>query len=292
MAYPMEQLTTALLDGFAYGMVLFIISVGLTVTMGLMRIINLAHGGFAMIGGYVTAFAVASGWSFLSGTLIGVAVAALAGAAMEMTLFRPLYRKGELSQVLLTFGLVFVITASLTAIFGVNAKPIPVPESLGGLISIGYRSYPVYRLFLIGFGLCLAFGLWLLLDRSSLGARLRASVENQRIARAMGINVNLLFTVTFAFGCGLAALGAVLGAELLPLEPYYALRYIVLFFVVVAIGGLGSLKGSFVAAIVVGLVDTAGKFFLPSVAPYLMFLIAFALLLWRPNGLVSAKSAA
>ena len=288
----MDQLATALLDGIAFGMVLFVISVGLTVTMGLMRIINLAHGAFAMIGGYVTAYAVMSGLSFLTATLIGILVTALIGAVMEMTVFRPLYRKGELSQVLLTFGLVFVITASLTAIFGVNAKPIPVPEPLRGLVSIGYRSYPVYRLFLIGFGLALAFGLWILLDRSSLGARLRAAVENQRIARAMGINVNLLFTLTFAFGCGLAALGAVLGAELLPLEPYYALRYIVLFLVVVAIGGLGSLKGSFVAAIVVGLVDTAGKFFVPDIAPYLMFLIAFALLLWRPHGLVAAKSAA
>lgn len=286
----MEQLITALLDGIAYGMVLFVISVGLTVTMGLMRIINLAHGAFAMIGGYVAAYAIASGLPFLTATLISILITALIGAVMEMTMFRPLYRKGELSQVLLTFGLVFVITASLTAIFGVNAKPIPVPEQLQGLVSIGYRSYPIYRLFLIGFGLCLAFGLWLLLDRSNLGARLRAAVENQRIARAMGINVNLLFTLTFAFGCGLAALGAVLGAELLPLEPYYALRYIVLFFVVVAVGGLGSLKGSFVAAIVVGLVDTAGKFFVPSVAPYLMFLIAFALLLWRPHGLVAARS--
>jgi branched-chain amino acid transport system permease protein len=288
----MDQLTTALLDGLAYGMVLFVISVGLTVTMGLMRIINLAHGAFAMIGGYVTAFAIANGWSFVPATVIGIVVTAAIGAGMEMTVFRPLYRKGELSQVLLTFGLVFVITASLTAIFGVNAKPIAVPEQLRGLVSIGYRSYPVYRLFLIGSGLCLALGLWLLLDRSRLGARLRASVENQRIARAMGIDVNLLFTLTFAFGCGLAALGAVLGAEMLPLEPYYAMRYMVLFFVVVAIGGLGSLKGSFLAAIVVGLIDTAGKFFVPSVAPYLMFLIAFALLLWRPHGLVAAKSAA
>lgn len=288
----MEQLTTALLDGIAYGMVLFVISVGLTVTMGLMRIINLAHGGFAMIGGYVCAFAIANGWAFLPAIAVGVAVAALIGAAMEVTVFRPLYRKGELSHVLLTFGLVFVIIASLTAIFGVNAKPIPIPEPLQGLVSIGYRKYPVYRLFLIGFGLCLAFGLWVLLDRSNLGARLRAAVENQRIAKAMGINVGLLFTLTFAFGCGLAALGAVLGAELLPLEPYYALRYIVLFFVVVAIGGLGSLKGSFIAAMVVGLVDTAGKFFVPSVAPYLMYLIVFALLLWRPHGLVPAKSVA
>lgn len=283
----MKELLTALLDGLAYGMVLFVISIGLTVTMGLMRVINLAHGGFAMIGGYVTAFVIGAGFNFAVGLLAGVSAAVVAGALVETTVLRPLYRKGELSHVLLTFGLLFVITAALTAVFGLNAKPIEIPAALKGLVSIGYRTYPVYRLALIGFGLLLAMALWLLLDRSQVGARLRASVENPRIARAMGVNVHLLFTCTFAFGCGLAALGAVLGAALLPLEPSYALHYLVLFFIVVAIGGMGSFKGSFVAALVVGVIDTLGKYFVPQVAPYLIFLVTIALLLWRPFGFAS-----
>jgi branched-chain amino acid transport system permease protein len=288
----MASAITVLLDGLAYGMVLFIISVGLTVTMGLMRVVNLAHGGFAMAGGYVAAMLVNAGLPFFAATVLAVVAAGLLGGVAELTVFRPLYRKGELAQVLMTFGLTFVTIAGLTAIFGTNIKPLPLPPSLSGLADIGFRTYPVYRLFLIASGLAMALVLWLVIDRSVYGARLRAAVDNARMARAVGMDVNRLFTATFVAGCALAGLGGVLGAEMLPLEPFYALRYLVTFLVVVAVGGHGNFKGSFVAAVSIGLIETAGKYLIPQFSAYLMFGAVFALLLWRPNGLLPAKSLA
>jgi branched-chain amino acid transport system permease protein len=285
-------LVTILLDGVSYGMVLFIISVGLTVTMGLMRVVNLAHGAFAMTGGYVAAMLMRSGVPFLlAAVLAAVAVGAI-GALAELTIYRPLYRKGELSQALMTFGLTFVVIALLTMVFGTRIEPLPLPQMLSGLVDIGFRSYPVYRLFLIAIGLALATGLWLVIDGSLYGARLRAAVDNPRMARAVGIDVNRLFTLTFGAGCALAAFGGVLGAELLPLEPFYALRHLVLFLVVVGVGGLGNFKGSFAAALTIGVIDTFGKYLLPAAAAYLLYGIVLILLLWRPQGLVPSKSAA
>lgn len=283
---------TILLDGIAYGMVLFIISVGLTVTMGLMRIVNLAHGAFAMIGGYLAATLIREGVPFfLAAALAAIAVGVL-GALAEMTIYRPLFRKGELAQALMTFGLSFVVIAGLTMIYGTRMEPLPVPEFLEGLVSIGYRNYPAYRLFLIAVGLILAALLWVLIDGSLYGARLRAAVDNPRMARAVGINVDRLFTVTFGLGCALAAFGGVIGAELLPLEPFYALRYLVLFLVVVGVGGYGSFKGSFISALIIGIIDVAGKYLLPGAAAYFLYGIVLVLLLWRPHGLVPPRSAA
>jgi branched-chain amino acid transport system permease protein len=283
---------TILLDGIAYGMVLFVISVGLTVTMGLMRIINLAHGAFAMIGGYLASMLLGDGFSFFAAAFIAAAAVSVLGAGAELTIYRPLYRKGELAQALMTFGFTFVVIATLTSIFGTGIRTLPVPAALNGVIDLGYRTYPTYRLFLVAVGLVLALLLWLLIDRSSYGARLRAAVDNPRMARAVGINVNLLFTVTFAGGCALAAFGSVIGAALLPLEPYYALRYLVLFLVVVGVGGIGNFKGSFVAAIALGIIDTVGKFLLPQAAAYFFYGAVIILLLLRPQGLMPAKSAA
>ena len=288
----MASAITILLDGLAYGMVLFIISVGLTITMGLMRVVNLAHGGFAMAGGYIAAMAVSAGVPFLAAALLGAAAAGALGAVAEMTIFRPLYRKGELAQVLMTFGLTFVVIAALTAIFGTNIRPLPVPEALSGNVDLGFRFYPAYRLFLICVGLALAIVLWFVIERSLFGARLRAAVDNPGMARAVGIDVDRLFTATFVMGCALAGFGGVIGAELLPLEPFYALRYLVIFLVVVTVGGLGSFRGSLAAAIVLGVIDTAGKFLFPDFAAFLLFGLVFLLLLWRPNGILPPKSAA
>ncbi|MBI3372742.1 MAG: branched-chain amino acid ABC transporter permease [Betaproteobacteria bacterium] len=282
---------TIVLDGIAYGMVLFIISVGLTVTMGLMRVVNLAHGSFAMIGGYVAAVAVGAGVPFIAAAFGAALVAGLTGALAEVLVYRPLYRKGELAQALMTFGFTFVVIAALTAIFGTSIKTLPLPEYMSGLVDIGFRMYPAYRLFLIAFGLALALALWLGIDRSLYGARLRTAVDNPRMAGAVGINVNRLFQLTFAGGCALAGLGGVVGSALLPLEPYYALRYLVLFLVVVGVGGVGNFKGSFVAAISLGVIDTVAKYFLPSAAAYLFYGAVLALLLWRPDGLMPARSA-
>jgi branched-chain amino acid transport system permease protein len=282
---------TVLLDGVSYGMILFLISVGLTVTMGLMRIVNLAHGAFAMIGGYVAGYLTQRGGNFYLATLAGAAAAAALGAIAEMTIYRPLYRKGELAQVLLTVGIVFVATGAITEIFGAFPYPVVFPAYLTRPVDIGFREYPAYRLFLIAVGGMIAAVLWLVLDGSTYGARLRAAVDNSRMARAVGIDVNLLFTGTFIVGCALAGLGGALGAGILSLEPDYALQYIVLFLVVVIVGGEGSLGGSFVAAMALGIIDTLGKYFVPAAAAYLLYAAVFALLLWRPQGLLPPKSA-
>src|SRR5262249_37992991 len=194
---------TILLDGISYGMILFLISVGLTVTMGLMRIVNLAHGSFAMIGGYVAGYLTQHGVNFYFAVLAAVIVAALLGAIAEMTIYRPLYRKGELGQVLLTVGVVFVVTGAITEIFGAFPYPVVFPSYLTRPIDIGFRDYPAYRLFLIAVGAVLAGALWVALDNSIYGARLRAAVDNPRMARAVGMNVSVLFTGTFVVGCAL-----------------------------------------------------------------------------------------
>jgi branched-chain amino acid transport system permease protein len=283
---------TVLLDGISYGMILFLISVGLTVTMGLMRVVNLAHGAFAMIGGYVAGYLTQQGGNFYLAALGGAAAAAALGAIAEMTIYRPLYRKGELSQVLLTVGIVFVATGAITAIFGAFPYPVVFPAYLTRPVDIGFREYPAYRLFLIAVGAAIAAVLWLVLDGSTYGERLRAAVDNPSMARAVGIDVNLLFTGTFIIGCALAGLGGAIGAGILSLEPAYALKYIVLFLVVVIVGGEGSFGGSFVAAMALGVIDTLGKYFVPEAAPYLLYAAVFALLLWRPRGLLPPKSAA
>jgi branched-chain amino acid transport system permease protein len=283
---------TILLDGIAYGMVLFIISVGLTVTMGLMRVVNLAHGAFAMIGGYAASVLMAKGLPFAPAAALAVIGVAVLGALAELTIYRPLYRKGELPQSLMTFGFTFVAIATLTTLFGSGMQRLPIPPALDGLVDLGFRAYPAYRLFLIAVGLALMALLWLAVEGTLIGARLRAAVDNPRMTQAVGVNVNLLFTLTFAGGCALAAFGAVIGAQLLPLDPYYALRYLVLFLVVVGVGGLGNFKGSFVAALVLGIIETAGKYLIPSVAPYVFYSLVLALLLWKPAGLMPARSAA
>jgi branched-chain amino acid transport system permease protein len=272
-------------------MVLFIISVGLTVTMGLMRIVNLAHGAFAMIGGYLATMLLGAGLPFFAAAIVAAALVGIVGAVAELAIYRPLYRKGELAQALMTFGFTFVVIAALTTAFGTGIRTLPVPPTLSGVVDIGFRTYPTYRLFLVAVGLVLALLLWLLIDRSSYGARLRAAVDNPRMASAVGIDVNLLFTVTFAGGCALAAFGGVIGAALLPIEPYYALRYLVLFLVVVGVGGIGNFKGSFVAAIALGIIDTGGKFLVPQAAAYMFYGAVLILLLLRPHGLMPAKSA-
>lgn len=282
---------TVLLDGISYGMILFLISVGLTVTMGLMRVVNLAHGSFAMVGGYVAAFLTQAGVDFYLSVLAAATVCGILGGLAEVTVYRPLYRKGELSQVLLTIGLVFVVTAAITEIFGAFPYPMVFPDYLSRAVDIGFRTYPGYRLFLIVVGATIAAILWYVIEGSIYGAKLRAAVDNANRARAIGLNVNLLFTGTFIVGCALAGLGGALGAGILSIEPSYALKYIVLFLVVVIVGGEGSFKGSFVAAMALGIIDTLGKYFFAMAAPYLLYTAVFVLLLWRPKGLLPPKSA-
>ena len=283
---------TILLDGISYGMILFLISVGLTVTMGLMRVVNLAHGAFAMVGGYVAGYLTQRGGNFYVSALAAAFAAAILGGLAEMTVYRPLYRKGELAHVLLTIGIVFVATGAITEIFGAFPYPVVFPDYLTRPINIGFRDYPAYRLFLIAVGAVIALGLWFVVENSIFGARLRAAVDNSRMARAVGMDVNFLFTATFIAGSALAGLGGAIGAGILSLEPAYALKYVVLFLVVVIVGGEGSFEGSFVAAMALGIIDTLGKYFVPQAAPYLLYAAVFVLLLWRPKGLLPPKSVA
>jgi branched-chain amino acid transport system permease protein len=287
-----EYALTILLDGVSYGMILFLISVGLTVTMGLMRVVNLAHGSFAMAGGYIAAMLTQHGVNFYFAVVVAMAVSGILGGFCEMTVYRPLYRKGELAQVLLTIGVVFISIALISNIFGAFPYPMIFPKELNHLVDIGFRTYPAYRLFVLGVGAVVALVLWWVIERSLFGAKLRAAVDNANMARAVGLNVNFLFTATFVAGSALAALGGAIGAGMLSLEPTYALKYIVLFLVVVIVGGEGSFKGSFVAAMALGIIDTLGRYFLPNVATYMLYVAVFVLLLWRPQGLLPPRSAA
>lgn len=272
--------------GLSYGMILYIVSVGLSVTMGLMGFVNLAHGVFAMLGGYVTVtlmnrWDVPFGLALLAAFII---VAALS-VVLERSLYARLYDAGELEQVLFTIGLVFMAVAVVRKLWGPLPQPIAVPAVLSGEIDLGFRHFPTYRTFLIGFGLGLSSLLWLGLERTRFGAMLRASVDNRRMAESLGIDTRRLFTVSFALGSGLAALGGGLGADILAIYPGYAMEYLVYFLMVVAVGGMGSIRGPFVAALLLGVGDTACKYLVPQLGAFFICLAMIGLLLWRPAGL-------
>jgi branched-chain amino acid transport system permease protein len=279
-----------LIDGVSYGMVLFLISAGLTITLGVMRVVNLAHCGFAMIGGYA-ALALVQRWGV---GLVGALLAATAfttalGAILERTLYRWIYATSELGQILMTIGLAFVMVASVNLVFGSTTHTLPVPEWLSGTWQYGGVSLSIYRAFLIIVSVAIAIGLWCLLEFTEFGAKLRAAVDNPRMARCVGINVPRVFAYTFVGGCGLAAIGGILGGQLLPLEPWYALRFLVPVLMVVAVGGLGSLKGSVFAALMLGLIDTFGRYYIPAVGAFVIYFAAVASLLLRPEGLFARR---
>jgi branched-chain amino acid transport system permease protein len=280
-----------LLGGFASGMVLFIVSVGLSVTMGLMGFVNLAHGGFAMLGGYVIVLAMREwGLDFFSALgLAFVAVAALS-VVLERLLYARLYRSHELDQVLFTIGLVFVMTAAVTLGVGPESQVIELPGWLRGQTDLGFIQYRSYSLALIVAGTALMLALWLGFERTRFGARIRAAVDNRRMASSLGVDVGRLFTVTFAIGSGLAAVGGGLGAEILGLDPNYPLRYLVYFLIVVAVGGLGRVTGVFVAALLIGVLDFVLKIYFPKGGTIFIYALTLVLLLWRPRGLFGKKA--
>jgi branched-chain amino acid transport system permease protein len=280
-----------LLGGFASGMVLFIVSVGLSVTMGLMGFVNLAHGGFAMLGGYVIVLAMREwGLDFFSALgLAFVAVAALS-VVLERLLYARLYRSHELDQVLFTIGLVFVMTAAVTLGVGPESQVIELPGWLRGQTDLGFIQYRSYSLALIVAGTALMLALWLGFERTRFGARIRAAVDNRRMASSLGVDVGRLFTVTFAIGSGLAAVGGGLGAEILGLDPNYPLRYLVYFLIVVAVGGLGRVTGVFFAALLIGVLDFVLKIYFPKGGTIFIYALTLVLLLWRPRGLFGKKA--
>ncbi len=279
-------------DGVAYGMLLFLIAVGLSITMGLMNFVNLAHGAFAMVGGYAAAMLMNShGWGFFPALAASFVAAAVVGGVMELLLYRRLYRSHPLDQVLLSIGIVFVSIASFTYFFGPSMQPFTVPEALSGQISVAGIEMGRYRLFLIACGLVVLAALMLLLNRTRFGAMVRASVDNQRVAKGVGIPVQKLFFCTFVLGCGLAGLGGALSLGVLGLEPTFPLKYLVLFLMVVCVGGAGTIIGPFVAALVVGVVDVAGKYYLPEAGAFLIYIFMVVTLLLRPRGLIPRKGA-
>lgn len=280
------SIASILVDGLAYAMFLFIVSVGLSVTMGLMGFVNLAHGAFAMAGGYVVLTAMRYfGVPFLGALVLTFFVTATASVVFERVLYARLYKAGELDQVLLTIGLAFMAIATTTYFFGPIPQHIKLPDWLAGHIDIGLRTVPTYRAFLILIGFLLVIALWYGFERTTLGAKIRAAVDNRRMAQSVGINVDLLFTLTFAVGSGLAALGGGLSIHLLGLTPTFALVYLVLFLLVVSVGGLGSVKGTLVAALVLGIFDTTGKYLYADAGGFFIYAIAMAVLLIRPAGL-------
>ncbi len=285
----MEVLNIAvgiLLDGLAYGMILFIISVGLSVTMGLMGFVNLAHGAFAMAGGYATVSLMQGlGLPFLPALVLGAVLVGLASVPLERLLYARLYRAGELDQVLLTIGLVFMAIAAFTFFYGPAPRPLQVPAFLRGSVDLGFRSLAAYRLFMVVVGAVLVAALWFGFERTRLGAMIRAAVDNRRMAQSVGIDVDRLFTLTFAVGSGLAALGGGLAVNILGLTPTFATQYLVFFLIVVAVGGAGSVKGAVLASLLLGVTDNAGKYLYPDGGAFFIYAATIALLVARPTGL-------
>lgn len=280
-------------DGIAYGMLLFLLSAGLSVTMGLMGFVNLAHGVFAMLGGYTAYVAISlAGRGFATAMVAAFCVAAVAGAVLERLLFRRLYRGHPLDHVLLSIGVVFVGVALATFIFGPSLKTVGLPAVLQGQLRFFGVEVGRYRAFLIASGGLVSLVLWLAVARTRFGARLRAAVDQPDITEAMGINVSGLFFWAFSLGSGLAGLGGALGLELLGMEPGFALKYMVYFLLVVCMGGAGTLLGPFMAALLIGVVDMLGKYYVPDLGGFLIYLLMVLVLLWRPQGLVAPSGAA
>lgn len=287
MPNALSTFLTLTIDGVSYGMMLFLISVGLTITLGVMRVVNLTHSAFAMIGGFITLWLMRSAdMNFFVALPVGVLATMVLSLILERTLYQWVYKCDPLGQLLMTIGMTFVITALVKNLAGPQIQSIALPDVLLGQWSLGSLNISVYRLFVLGLSVAVAGALWLCLEYTTFGARLRAAVDNPRMARCVGINVPLVFSVTFAIGCGLAALGGAVGTQMLPLEPYYGLKYLVLVLIVVAVGGLGSLKGSLYSALLLGLIDTMGRYYIPALGGFIIYLAVLAILLARPQGLV------
>jgi branched-chain amino acid transport system permease protein len=281
---------TILFDGIAYGMLLFILAVGLAVTMGLMNFINLAHGAFAMVGGYITVLLMQkAGIPFLMCLPLAFFGAALLGGVLERTLYRPLYNKPHLDQVLFSIGLTFMAVASADYFIGSTQQNIQLPEWLKGRTEWGEGAWMLgmghYRLFIIAVCAALTIALQYILAKTRFGSRLRASVDDQRVAAGLGINVNVVFLSTFAVGSGLAGLGGALGAEVLGLDPTFPLKFMIYFLIVVAVGGTSSITGPLLAALLLGIADVAGKYYIPKLGAFIVYSLMIVILIWRPQGL-------
>ena len=282
---------TILLDGVAYGMLLFVLAGGLSVTLGLMNFINLAHGAFAMLGGYVTALLMnRAGVPFLATLPFAFLFPALVGVALERTLYRRLYGSSPLDQVLFTIGLVFMAMPIANYLLGDQPQQIHLPAWLSGRVEFGGVGIGVYRLFLIVVCGAIAAGLQIFLVRTRFGARLRAAVDDARVASGLGINVDFLFAITFAVGSGLAGLGGALAADVVGgIDPTFPLKFMVTFLIVVTIGGTNGILGALVGALLLGVLDVAGKYYVPSIGAFIIYFVMVVTLILRPQGLFARK---
>ena len=283
---------TVLFDGIASGVLLFLISVGLSVTLGLMNFVNLAHGAFAMVGGYAFVTLLNRfGVPFLLALPCAAAASAAVGVVLERVLYRRLYGASHLDQVLFSIGLVFVSISSAHFLFGDQQQSLVLPAMLSGQIHIGSADIGVYRLFFIVVGLAVAAGLQILVSGTRFGAMLRAAVDNPRAARGLGIDVDRVFVLTFALGSALAGMGGALGIEMLGLSPEFPITYIVYFLIVVAMGGVGNIKGSLIAALILGICDVEGKYYIPQFGAFMIYAVMVVTLVLRPQGLFGRVAA-
>lgn len=281
---------TILFDGIAYGMLLFILACGLSITLGLMNFVNLAHGAFAMAGGYVTVLMMNRyGISFYWCLPAAFIVTAIAGAILERLLYRRLYSASHLDQVLFSIGLVFMAIAAIDYFMGGQQQMFNLPPELQGRFNVLGVGIGRYRLFIIVICAALAIGLQLALTRSRFGSQLRAAVDDGRVARGLGINVSLIFALTFALGSGLAGLGGALGGELMGLDPNFPLKFLIYFMIVVTVGGTSSITGPFIAALLLGIADVAGKYYLPEIGAFIIYAVMVLVLVFRPHGLFSRE---
>jgi branched-chain amino acid transport system permease protein len=282
-------LAVLVFDGLAYGVLLYLLSVGLSVTLGLMNFVNLAHGAFAMLGGYTAVVLMRdAGWPFLATLPAAFAASAAVGAVLEATLYRRLYAAAHLEQLLFSIGLVFVSVGAATWAFGPQQQPVALPAFLRGQWALGAGiELGRYRVFLLAFGAVLTAALGLAVARTRFGAQLRAAVDHATAARGLGIAVGRVFAIAFAAGCGLAGLGGALAIDLMGLDPTFPLRTLVIVLTVVAAGGAGTLRGPLLLALGLGIVDVLGKYFVPQAGAFVTWTALIALLLARPQGLVA-----
>ena len=283
---------TILFDGVAYGMLLFVLACGLAVTLGLMNFVNLAHGAFAMAGGYVTVVLVnRAGVPFFAALPLAFLATLVLGAVMERTLYVHVYAKSHLEQVLFTIGLVFMSVAAVDYVMGSQQQFVGLPAALQGRYDVLGVGIGKYRLLIIVICGALTAALQLILVGTRFGTRLRAAVDDRRVARGLGINVDAVFAVTFAVGSGLAGLGGALGAEILGLDPIFPLKFLIYFLIVVTVGGTSSITGPFLASLLLGIADVAGKYYVPKLGAFVIYTIMIAVLIWRPQGLFGRVTA-
>jgi len=285
---------TLLFDGIAYGMLLYLMAIGLSITMGLMNFINLAHGAFAMVGGYALVLLMQhAGWPFLLCVPVAFVLTACLGLVLEVTLYRRMYDKPHLDQVLFSIGLTFMAVAAVDFAVGSTQQLVQLPDYLKGRTEWwdGALGMGHYRLAIIFVCVVLAFALQWLLVNTRYGAQLRAAVDDRTVASAMGIPVNTIFMTTFALGSGLAGLGGALGAEVLGLDPVFPLKFMVYFLIVVAVGGTSSLTGPMLAALLLGIADVAWKYYVPKLGAFIVYAVMVLVLMWRPQGLFARGNA-